>query len=123
MDYFQRLFRSRPWQKLIPDFEHSVITGGFGTWGLKDYVTAAITSDGNSIIAYLPSKRTVIADLTKLEGKNAKCWWYNPSTGTAINTGIFQTSGSQSFTPPGEGDWVLVIDNASANLPEPGRLK
>lgn len=123
MNHFQRLFRSRSWQRLIPDFEHAVITGGFGTWGLKDYVTSAITSDGNTIIAYLPSRRTVTADLTKLSGKNAKCWWYNPSVGTAINIGIFKTSGSQSFTPADDGDWVLVIDNASANIPEPGKLK
>ena len=123
MDYFQRLFRSRSWQILVPDFEHSVITAGFGTWGLKDYVTAAITNDGNTIIAYLPSTRTVTVDLSKISGEYARCCWYDPSCGKTVNSGTFQTSGSHSFTPALNGDWVLVIDNASANLPEPGSLK
>lgn len=123
MDYFQRLFRSRSWQLLIPDFEHSVITSGFGTWGLKDYVTTAITNDGNTVIAYLPAKRPVTVDLGKISGREAKCWWYDPSCGKTINLGVYKTSGYHSFTPASENDWVLVIDNASANLPEPGKMK
>jgi len=122
MDYFQRLFRSRSWQILIPDFEHSVISAGFGTWGLKDYVTTAITADRSTIIAYLPSLRTVTADLSKVSGEKAKCWWYDPSCGKVINIGTFKTSGNHSFTPVSAGDWVLIIDNASLNLPMPGNI-
>jgi hypothetical protein len=123
MDYFQRLFRSRSWQTLIPDFEHVVVTSGFGTWGLTDYVTTAITKDGNTIISYLPSGRTITADLGKISGDKAKCWWYDPSSGKAIKIGTFKTSESHSFTAASESDWVLVIDIASVNMPEPGKLK
>ena len=123
MDHFQRLFRSRSWHLLTPDFEQSVLTAGFGTWGWKDYVTTAITNDGNTIIAYLPSRRTVTVDLGKISGGKAKCWWYDPSCGKTIYIGVFKTSGYQSFTPATESDWVLVIDNASADMPEPGISK
>lgn len=123
MDYFQRLFRSRSWQTLIPDFDHKIMTEGFGTWGLTDYVTTAITGDGNTIIAYLPSRRTVTLDLSKISGEKARCWWYDPSLGKAIDAGTFKTSGYHSFTPDPGNDIVLIIDNASANLPEPGKQK
>ena len=120
MDYLQRLFRSRSWQFLIPDFDNQLITSGYGTWGKKDHVASARTSDGNSIIAYLPSDRTVTVSMRGIHGDKAKCWWYNPSDGKAIEIGTYKTSEVQSFTPLTAGDWVLVIDNDSAKLPAPG---
>jgi hypothetical protein len=115
MDYFQRLFRSRSWQTLIPDFENKLITAGYGTWGMTDYVTSAITEDGNTIIAYLPSGRKVTVDLGKVAGKKARCRWYDPSSGNYTDAGIFKTTGLHSFTPVTTADWVLIIDNAALN--------
>jgi hypothetical protein len=121
MDYFQRLFRSRSWQTLIPDFENKIITAGFGTWGLTDYVTTAITKGGNTVISYLPSGRSVTVDLGKVSGRKARCWWYDPSSGKSFGIGTFKTSGYHIFTPATVADWLLVIDNASLNLKEPGQ--
>jgi Protein of unknown function (DUF4038)/Putative collagen-binding domain of a collagenase len=121
MDHFQKLFRSRSWYSLIPDFDHSAITSGYGNWGSKDYVTAGRTKDGNTIIAYLPSSREITADLSKVAGKKSRCWWYNPSSGQATLIGLFSTSGSQRFTPVSKGDWVLVIDSDEVHLPVPGK--
>jgi hypothetical protein len=120
MDYLQRLFRSRSWQTLIPDFENRIIISGYGTWSSKDHVACARTSDGNTIIAYLPSKRKVTIDMNKIRGEKSKCWWYDPSSGKAALSGTFTNSGFRSFTPDSEGDMVLVIDNASLELPAPG---
>jgi hypothetical protein len=120
MDYLQRLFRSRSWQTLIPDFDNRIITSGYGTYGSKNYVASARTSDGNTLIAYLPTNRMVTIAMSKIPGKKAKCWWYNPSNGKAIAIGTYSNSGFRSFTPDSEGDWVLVIDNASMKLPAPG---
>jgi hypothetical protein len=120
MDYLQRLFKSRPWYLLIPDIEHRVLTSGFGSWGCKDYVTTAITSDSNTMIAYLPSNRMVTVDMSKISGGKAKCWWYNPADGKTISIGTFNNSGFRSFTPNSNGDWVLVIDNASMKWSAPG---
>lgn len=122
MDILQRLFLSRSWQTLVPDFENQIITSGYGTWGSKNHVASARTSDGSTIIAYLPSKRTVMVNMSNIRGEKAKCWWYDPSNGKAISIGIFSNSGFRSFTPNSEGDCVLVIDDASLNLPVPGSL-
>ena len=120
MDYLQRLFRSRSWQTLIPDFENKIITSGYGTWGSKDHVASARSSDGSTIIAYLPSKRTVMVNMSMIGGEKANCWWYDPSNGKAIPIVTYASNGFRSFTPDSEGDRVLVIDDASLNLPVPG---
>jgi hypothetical protein len=120
MYYFQKLFRSRPWYSLIPDFEHVVITSGFGKWGFRDYVTASLTADANTLIAYLPSARSLTINADKINGKKAICWWYDPSTGNAYKVATFNSKGYREFTPPHDGDWVLVIDNAAKKFSEPG---
>jgi hypothetical protein len=120
MDFLQRLFRSRSWQTLVPDFDNRIIISGYGIWETKDHVSCVLTSDENTMIAYLPSKRSIEVDMSKINGSKARCWWYNPSDGRATEIGIFSTSGKKTFTPGFVGDWVLVVDNVSANLPAPG---
>ena len=120
MENLQRLFRSRSWENLVPDFDHRVVTSGFGTWGQKDYVAAALTEDGSTAIAYLPMKCTVSVNMNTIKGKRARCWWFNPSEGRAEFIGTFSTSGTRKFTAAYEGDRVLVIDSYFASLPAPG---
>jgi hypothetical protein len=120
MDYVQKLFRSRPWQQLLPDFEHRIITAGYGIWGSEKYSAAAITSDSSTIIVYLPEQRTMTVDMAAIAGATAQCWWFNPSNGESTEIGIFATRGAREFTPSAEGDWVLVIDTAAKNFPPPG---
>ena len=122
MQRFQALFKSRQWHTLVPDTQHTVLTAGYGTSGQSDYATAAYASDGSSIIVYLPSSRTVTMSGSQLTGPSMIAWWYNPSTGAATKMGTFATTGTQAFTPPSSGDWVLVLDSASATLPPPGSM-
>ena len=68
-----------------------------------------------------PSGRMFIVDMTKVAGKAAKAWWFNPRTGHSTAAGQFPTTGKRQFIPPGEGDWVLVLDDASRNLGAPGQ--
>jgi hypothetical protein len=117
--YTFRLFDTRPWQDLVPDLNSSAITAGRGTYGSADYVSAARTASGGTVMAYLPSSRAVTVDMTSVSGTQANVWWYNPRTGVATNVGSYPTTGSQTFTPS-TGDWVLVIDNASLGLGAPG---
>ncbi len=120
MMHWGRLFRSRRWFDLVPDQDHKVVTNGLGEfWGL-DYLTAAATADGSTLIAYMPTERTVTVDLTRLPKGQTHAWWFNPRTGSADSIGIFPTSGPRQFTPPAMGDWVLVLDDASRQLGAPG---
>jgi hypothetical protein len=116
--YLGRLFVSRPFHKLVPDQDHSVLTAGFESD--KTYATAARASDGSFVIAYIPTNRSVTIDLSKVSGPYARAWWFNPRTAVSTLINSYRTTISKIFTPPDENDWVLVIDNTSLNLPAPG---
>lgn len=114
------LFASRHWFDLVPDQKHEVVIDGLGEFNGLDYLTAARTNDGASIVAYVPSARPFTVNLSKISGKTANAWWFDPRTGGATSAGHFPATGRHKFRPPAEGDWVLVVDDASLNLPPPG---
>jgi hypothetical protein len=118
MTYFGRLFRSRAWGRLVPDA--AVLLSGQGAPGV-DYAAAARANDGSSVIVYTPLQKTLTLDMSKVGGATARAWWFDPATGTATLIGDFTNSGSRAFTPPTAQDWVLVVDNATLNLPAPGQ--
>ncbi len=117
-----QLFRSREHWKLVADVGHSVLTAGYGSGA--NLSVASRTSDGQTIIAYIPNGNaaTVAIDLSKINSAlhQATAWWFNPATGATLLIGGYPNSGVRDFTPPDAHDWVLVIDDAGANLPAPG---
>lgn len=91
----------------------------FGYVNGNTCATAARTSDGSLVIAYMPSTRSITIDMTKLVG-TAVARWYDPTNGeyTNVTGSPFANKGSRQFTPSGsnksgEGDWVLVLEAAS----------
>jgi hypothetical protein len=117
-----QLFRSREHWKMLPDISHTTVTAGYGS-GATLTVTSR-TSDGQTIIAYIPNGNaaTPTVDMTRITSASnqAICWWFNPSSGATSLIGSYANSGTKNFTPPDSNDWVLVIDDANANLPAPG---
>src|SRR2546429_8781610 len=126
MAHVTALFEPRPWYDLVPDQTHAVVTAGFGTFGLRDYVTAARTPIGALVMAYIPSatpgssSRTVTVDMSRLRGP-VTARWYGPAAGTftSISGSPFANAGLLSFTTPGinadgpgNEDWVLVLEAA-----------
>jgi hypothetical protein len=107
-----QLFRSQRWFDLVPDQKHQVVTKGLGEFNGLDYLTAARTKDGSSVIAYMPSARTITVEMTQLVGHAVHASWMNPRTGKLQSAGRFSPTGSREFVPPGEGDWVLILDSA-----------
>lgn len=120
MTRLKDLFLSRPWFDLVPDDKHEVVVDGLGEFRGLDYASAARTKDGGTVIAYMPTARPITVDMTKVSGKEATAWWFNPRSGKADSIGQCPTSGKHEFTPPGEGDWILVLDDASKKLSAPG---
>jgi len=118
--YVGRLFLSRSFHPLVPDQANTVLTAGYQSG--SSYAAAARTASGDSVIVYMPSRRAVTIDMTKLSGTMARAWWFDPSTGQATVIGDFTTIGSRQFTPPTSSDWVLVLDDLSLGLPAPGTL-
>ena len=110
------LLSSRPWYRLVPDQDHTVVTSGYGSFGDDDYVTAARTPDGKLAIAYVPSARTITVDLGTLSGP-VTARWYDPTNGTftATSGSPLANHGSVSLATPGANadganDWVLVLE-------------
>ncbi|HTS69775.1 MAG TPA: DUF4038 domain-containing protein [Terriglobia bacterium] len=116
-------FSSLPWQDLVPDQDHAVVTAGLGTYGTlqtrvsqSDYCTAAKTPDGSFVVVYLPTARTITVNLAGLKAP-ARARWFDPTNGDyiAIPGGPAPNTGALQFTPPGENhegadDWVLLLD-------------
>jgi hypothetical protein len=120
MQHFAALFNSRRWQTLVPDTSRTILTAGSRSFGGSDYAMAACAADGSSILAYLPSSRRVTVRVECLVGNTMTAWWYNPGTGVASQIGVYPSTGTQSFTPPSSGDWVLVLDSTTFTFPPPG---
>jgi len=120
--YVKALFEPRAWYNLVPDTSHVVVTRGYGTFSssgsidANDYATAASTPDGTLVMVYMPTRRTVTVDMSKLSD-DAVGWWYDPASGSFIyiSGSPFTNSGTRTFTPPGNnadgnGDWVLGLE-------------
>jgi len=127
MERLKMLFSSRPWYALVPDLNHAVVVAGLGEFRGLDFCTAAFTSDGSLMMAYMPTARTITIDLSQLKGP-MEAWWFNPRTADVQPAGQYDSTSQwhfhrirfKEFSPPGKGDWVLVIDDASKPLPLPG---
>jgi PKD repeat protein len=120
--FLGKLFRSREHWLLTPDIGHAVVTAGYGTGGTR--TATARTSDGQSIIVYIPNGNAtaITVNLAKIVSSTGTVqgWWFDPQTGATQNLGAFSNSGTRNFVAPDSNDWVLVLDDASANLPAPG---
>ena len=119
LTHLANLFSNIEWYKLVPDFDHELITAGYGKYESSDYVTATLSADKNLGFAYLPStgtgNRTLTVNMSKLKAK-ANCKWFNPNTGEYLNIGRYANKGSRNFTTLGSNgenanDWVLILDS------------
>jgi hypothetical protein len=97
-------FRSFAWWKMVPD--QSV----FDNW-INGNV-AALSSDGDRIVAYLTAKTPVTINLNKITtSKTVNAWWVNPVTGERTRIGTYKTSAN--LTCKFSEDWqdaVLFIE-------------
>ncbi|HLO58024.1 MAG TPA: DUF4038 domain-containing protein [Bacteroidales bacterium] len=109
-------FRSRPWFNLIPDISSEFLKNS----SVENQLFAALTANGNTGIVYVPVKQEIELDLTKMSGTIVKAWWYNPATGKTTDGGTIDHNASVKLMPPGEGDWLLVLDDADTNPAPPG---
>ncbi len=116
MAHLKALFTSRAWSELVPDREHEVVVDGLGEFNGMDCLAAARTRDGATVMAYLPSARTFTVDMTKIAGKTVRASWFEPHAGKTEQAGEFPNEGKRKFTPPREGDWVLILDGVSAGV-------
>jgi hypothetical protein len=120
--YLGRLLDSVPWYNLVPSElsgMKTLIMGGVGNYGTTDYVVAEATSDGKTLLAYIPPTRkgpsSLTVDMAALAGPSRGSW-FDPTSGsfTDLGGGNFPNVRTKTFTTPGmnsrgESDWVLVL--------------
>jgi hypothetical protein len=125
---WKSFFSAMPWQDLVPDQDHAVLTGGLGTFGdvdtkvsESDYATAAKTADGSTVVVYMPTARTITVNMASLAGA-AKARWFDPSNGSyqEVSGSPIANSGSREFMPPGknsvgDSDWVLLLQASGSS--------
>jgi hypothetical protein len=123
-------FSGLPWQDLVPDQDHTVVTAGLGTYGTlqtrvsqSDFCTASKTPDGAVVVAYMPTPRTITVNMASLKAP-AKAQWFDPATGayTKVPGGPIANTATRQFTPPGnnhegDGDWVLLLKASGSIFP------
>lgn len=70
------------------------------------------------MIAYIPDRRTITVDMSKLSGP-AIARWYDPASGKfrSIDGSPLPNTGTHEFATPGDNadgpgnaDWVLVLE-------------
>lgn len=122
MAHFRSLMHSRAWELLIPDYEHKVLTDGYGDINTSAYAAAARTVDGKTVIIYAPTARVLTVAMDQIEGTKARVWWFDPGSGEHHDLGSFPTTGLRVFTPPSNADWVLVLDDVAAGFGPPGGI-
>lgn len=105
----RKLFERYHWQRLVPD--QSIIAKDNPE--TVEYEVAAVSQDGNFLMAYLPYGRKTTVNTDKLKDKQLKASLFNPRDGSFLDLGAFENSGKKTIAPPSEGrgsDWVLVIE-------------
>lgn len=113
-----RLFKSRPWADLEPDYDHTVVTGGYGSINDGTYAAAASTADKLTLIAFAPVATTLTVDMSQLSGPFLQAWKYDTHDGTSVDAGTYPSLGTQQFVM--SGSEVLVIDGTSTGFGFPG---
>jgi Putative collagen-binding domain of a collagenase len=104
MRVLRDIFIARPWWELAPDQRLIVSQTVEGT----TLNTAARSSSGHWIMAYLSSPSTVSIDMSKITaGSRALATWIDPTNGIETVIGYCQSSGVHSFTTP--DGWVDAL--------------
>ena len=124
LTYLTNFFKTVPWQNLVPDQSHELVTAGYGTQNTTDtdgncindnnYVTTAF--DGSTtLISYAPDSTTLTLALSKFSS-HVMARWFDPTNGTyqTASGSPFANSGTRNFATPGnnsagDSDWVLVL--------------
>jgi hypothetical protein len=113
MGFLRRLMESHPWWRLMP--EQRLIKNDNPEGAA--YQIAALSEDGNFMMAYTPYGKPLQIDLSMLKAApRLIAYWYNPRDGVSIPIGTLKNEGVLEFKPYAAGpgtDWVLVLDDAT----------
>lgn len=94
-----------PWWELEP--HHERVLGQPAT--AVERAPLAMTSDGRVVVVYLPDGQPRELDLADLPTSSWQAAWLDPRSGERTDGPRASADGPQAVTPPGTGDWVLLL--------------
>lgn len=100
VQHARNLLESLPWTELVPNPDLIANQPD----DPDRHIAAAQVTDGSLVVAYTPINQRI-----ELAIGASSAEWVNPRTGIRSNAVANQGGGSLSCSPPGEGDWVLVV--------------
>jgi len=117
--YLRRLVESRPFFTRIPD--QSLVVESDHQQGFE-HMLATRDQAATYAMIYVPMNRYAFSlNLTPFAGKTLTCHWYDPQNGFAHPAGEVHASGIHQLKSPAKGkDWVLVLDDKTADYGTPG---
>ena len=111
-------FRQIPWQQLVPDQNHSIVTRGYGN-NISTALTAH-TPDRRLCVTYFPSTGSDSREFsidTKAFPATILARWYNPAVGSFTNVGqtLLRNDTQYVLRTPGDNgtnvnDWLLLLE-------------
>ena len=101
------LMESLPWPQLRPAPE--LLLRQPGRDDAHRTVVVCRTEDGNVVVAYSPQEQRIDLRLAGMPSPVA-VRWFEPRTGVSHPAASLADTGDVQLAPPGEGDWVLILD-------------
>lgn len=108
MGIMKNFFQKLPWQEMRPDQSLILNENPQDT----AYCLATIGSNGDFILAYTPTGKSLQVDLSRMNIEKAMAFWFNPRDGSLSPAGRFTTDESKIFKSNKEGwgnDRLLIL--------------
>ncbi len=96
------------WPAFDYDFHDELLVTGRGQYASNDFAVAAYARDYRAALIYLPSARPVGLSAGQLRGDGHRVRWFDPRTGQRHPAETLAYD--REYAPPGEGDWVLIVE-------------
>ncbi len=115
MGYMKEFFEQIPWQKMT--LNQSLILND--NPANESHMLCAVGLEKEFVVAYTPIGNPIKIDLSKINSKKIKAYWFNPRSGKIKYIGEFETQLPKEFTPWSTGwgsDFLLVLTVDSSEI-------
>lgn len=112
--HLRGLIESRPMASRVADQALIASDPGGG-----EHFVAAVRGEDRSWAMVYTTSRPFTLDLPALSPKQVTLTWFDPRTGESTTVEPSDTTAAREFTPPGEEDWVLIVDDVNAGFAAP----
>lgn len=113
MKYMKDIFMILPWQNM--ELDQSLILNDNPE--NESYILSAIGENNDFLIAYTPTGKSIVPDLTKMNSEKVNAYWFNPRSGKILYIGDFETRIPYEFKPWANGwgsDFLLILSDTDS---------